>query len=310
MLFKNLQVYRIPVGWGTSAFELDDVLAKKPLRSCGSQDAEALGWIPPFAHYEDAFVWGSGNDLLICLGAERKLLPKAVVDAEVDKRAATFEEQSGYRLGRKQRREVADQVTQEFLPRAFTRRSKTFAWIDRTNGYLVVNASSPAKAEEVLELLRRTLDAFPLTLLRTELSPMSAMARWLAEGEAPAGFTVDQDCSLRSISEDRKEVIYRRGLHDDQIREHLASGCLPTKLALTFDDRISFVLTERMEIKKVEFLDIVTEPLRKMDDADAEAVFEAEFALMAGELSRLIKAVVLALGGELVSEKESETAFA
>ena len=310
MLFKNLQVYRLPTRWGILASEVEEALVKKPLRSCGPQDSEMLGWIAPFAHYEDVFVWGSGNDLLICLGAERKLLPKAVVDAEVDKRAAIFEERSGYRLGRKQRREVADQVTHEFLPRAFTRRSKTFTWIDRTNGYLIVNASSPAKAEEVLELLRRTLDEFPLMLLRTELSPMTAMARWLAEGEAPAGFTIDQDCSLRSISEDRKEVIYRRGLDDDQIREHLAAGCLPTKLALTFDDRISFVLTERMEIKKVEYLDIITEPLRTMSDADAEAVFEAEFALMTGELSHLINAVVLALGGELVSEKESETAFA
>jgi recombination associated protein RdgC len=309
MLFKNLQVYRLPVGWGIATFELEEALERKALRPCGAQDAEMLGWIPPFTN-RDELVWsdGSGN-ALICLGAERKLLPKAVVDAEVDVRAAHFEEQNGYRLGRKARRELADQVTSEFLPRAFTRRSKTFAWIDRTNGFLVVNAASPAKAEEVLEVLRRTLDSFPLTLLRTVLSPMTAMAAWLAEGEAPHGFTIDQDCSLRSISEDRKEVIYRRGLHDDQIREHLEAGCLPTKLALTFNDRISFVLTEKLEIKKVEFLDVTTESLRNMDDADAEAVFEAEFALMSGELVRLVYAVIQALAGELTVPK-TEDAFA
>ena len=45
-------------------------------------------------------------------------------------------------------------------------------------------------------------------------------------------------------------------------------------------------------------LDVVRDQID--DPEDAEALFDAEFALMTGELSRLIPSVVAALGGEFV----------
>jgi recombination associated protein RdgC len=197
-------------------------------------------------------------------------------------------------------KELREQVTQELMPRAFTRRRRMFAWIDPINGWLVVDAASQSKAEDMLEQLRHTLDSFPLTLLRTELSPTSAMADWLAGGEAPDGFTIDQDCELRSVAEDKAAVRYaRHPLEGDDVKGHLEAGKLPTRLALTFDDRISFVLTEKLEIKRLDFLDIVRDQLGEADKDDAEALFNAEFALMTGELAHLLPAVVVALGGEL-----------
>ncbi len=301
MWFKNLQIYRLPAKWDMSAERLEEQLAKKLFHPCGSQDTESRGWLSPLNN--DVLVHAVGDQWLVSLGFEHRLLPSAVVKQEADERAEELAEQQGYKLGRKQMKELRDQVTQELLPRAFTRRRRMFAWIDPVNGWLVIDAASQSKAEDMLEQLRHTLDSFPLTLLRTELSPMSAMADWLAGGEAPAGFTIDQDCSLRSISKDRKEVIYRRGLHDEQIREHLETGCLPTRLALTFDDRVSFVLTEKFEIKRLDFLDVVRDQIDG-EKEDAEALFNAEFALMTGELAHLLPAVVQALGGELVSNKE------
>jgi recombination associated protein RdgC len=125
------------------------------------------------------------------------------------------------------------------------------------------------------------------------------MADWLAGGEAPAGFTIDQDCELRSVTEDKAAVRYvRHPLEGDEVRGHLEAGKLPTRLALTFDDRVSFVLTEKLEIKRVDFLDVVRDQLDG-EREDAEAVFNAEFALMTGELAQLLPALVEALGGEL-----------
>ena len=174
-----------------------------------------------------------------------------------------------------------------------------FAWIDPINGWLVVDAASQSKAEDMLEQLRHTLDSFPLTLLRTELSPTSAMADWLAGGEAPDGFTIDQDCELRSVAEDKAAVRYaRHPLEGDDVKGHLEAGKLPTRLALTFDDRISFVLTENGALKRIDFLDVIRDQV-KAGDLDAEALFNAELALMAGEFERLLSSVTEALGGEL-----------
>ena len=301
MYFKNLQTYRISTEWPITLEAMQEQLAKRAFTHCGSHDTERRGWIEPCAGA--GLVHAVGNDWLLCMQTETKILPAAVVQQEADKRAAEIAEQQGFKLGRKQMKELRDQVTQELLPRAFTRVRKTYAWINVHAGWLVIDAASQNKAEDVLEHLRHTLDAFPVSLLRTERSPMSAMADWLA-GEAPEGFTIDQDCTVRSIAEDRKEVAYRRGINDAQILEHLESGCLPTKLAMTYDDRLSFVLTERGELKRLDFLDVIRDQAKANEIEDAAALFNAEFALMTGELLRLLPALVDAMGGEIVRERD------
>lgn len=298
MWFKNLQLYRLPVGWDVDADAVEDQLAKKLFVPCGSQDQETRGWVSPMG--DEFLLHRVGGQWLIALGMEQKLLPSSVVKQEAEERAEEIAERQGYKLGRKQMKDLREQVMQELLPRAFTRRRKAFAWIDPIGGWLGVDASSQARAEDVLEALRQSLDALPLGLVRTERSPTSAMADWLAGGEAPAGFTIDQDCELRSVSEDKAAVRYvRHALDGDEVRAHLEGGKLPTRLALTFDDRISFVLTEKLEIKRLDFLDVVKDKLDEHGAEDARALFDAGFALMTGELGRLLPALLEALGGEL-----------
>ena len=297
MWFRNLQIYRLPVGWDIELESFETQLARKRFVPCGSQDMESRGWVGPVS--PDALVHAVGNQWLIALGVEGKLLPASVVRQVADERAADIEAEQGFKPGRKAMKELREAVTQELLPRAFTRRRKIYAWIDRQNGWLVVDAPSTNRAEEVIELLRDSLDHLPLELLRTEHSPASAMADWLAGGDAPHGFTIDQDCELRAVTDDKASVRYaRHSLDNDEVRAHLAAGKSPTRLALTFDDRISFVLTEKLEIKRLSFLDVITEQL-EAEGRDVRELFDASFALMTGELCEFFPALVLALGGEM-----------
>jgi recombination associated protein RdgC len=293
MYFKNLHPYRLSTEWLVTAEGLHEQLAKRPFHSCGSQDFESSGWVAPCDGGE--LVHAIGHNWMICLQSDEKILPAAVVKQIADE----IEEQLGYKLGRKAMKELREQVTQDLLPRAFTRRRKTFAWINVGAGWLVVDAASERKAEDVLELLRHSLDTFPVALLRTERTPMSAMADWLA-GEAPEGFTIDQDFALQSNAEDRARATFKgHDLEDAHVIEHLEAGRLPIKLAMTFDDRISLVLTDRGALKRINFLDVLRDQVAADEHEDAQALFDAEFALMTGELLRLLPAIVAAMGGEL-----------
>ena len=295
MWFKNLRFYRLPAGWKVTSTQLEACLNKYPLQPCGNQDMESRGWVSP--HGDDILLHAVGGQWLIAFGVELRLLPTSVVRQEAEVRAEALAERQGYKLGRRQMKELHEQITQELLPRAFTFRRRTWVWIDPVNGWLGIDTSSAARAEEVLECLRRTLDDFPLKLVRTTRSPESAMADWLA-GEAPAGFTIDQDCELRSVSEEKATVRYaHHPLDGGEIKNHLTAGKLPTRLALTFNDRVSFVLTDKLELKRLDFLDTVRE--ESGNENDAEALFDAEFTLMAGEFAHLLPALVEALGGEL-----------
>ena len=299
MWFRNVQLYRLPVRWEMSAEALEAQLGRRRFMPCGSQDPESRGWLPPVD--DGPLVHRVGGFWLIALGVEHRLLPAAVVRQEADQRAAQFEREHGYAPGRKQMRELREAVAQELLPRAFTRRHKIHVWIDPQDGWLGVDAPGVSRAEDVLEALRQSLEVFPLSLLRTERSPTSAMADWLAGSNAPEGFTIDMDCELKSVAEDKAAVRYvRHALDGEEIKAHLSEGKLPTRLALSWDDRVSFLLTEKGEIKRLQFLDVVKEAVEAGSDSAAE-VFDAEFALMSGELRRLIPALVAALGGEQVT---------
>lgn len=162
MYFKNLQPYRLSTEWPITAEALHEQLAKRPFHPCGSQDFESRGWVAPCEGAD--IVHAVGYDWLVCMQTETKILPPAVVQQEADKRAKEIEEQQGFRLGSKAMKDLREQITQELLPRAFTRSRKTYAWINVAAGWLVIDAASQSRAEDVLELLRISLDTFPVTL--------------------------------------------------------------------------------------------------------------------------------------------------
>lgn len=310
MWFKNLQLYRLPAPWSIDLAKLDEQLSRGQFVKCPSNQPLSRGWVSP--RKDGALIYGGNQQWLIALSIEQRLLPSSVVNDEAKERAEQIAEQQGYAPGKKQMREIKERVTEELMPRAFTRKRTTFVWIDAQNGWFVVDAGSQAKAEEVIEHLRNCLDEFPLKPLNTQVSPQSAMADWLAGGDAPAGFTIDRDCELKSVAEEKAAVRYvRHPLGDevsDEIKSHLASGKLPTRLALTWNDRISFVLTEKLEIKRLAFLDLLKEEAEKNAE-HADEQFDADFALMTGELARFLPQLVEALGGEMAESEVSGAAI-
>lgn len=301
MWFKNLQIYRLDMAWKIYLSKLEEQLKPGEFSPCPSNLPLSRGWVSP--RKDGALVYANNNQWMMALATEQRLLPSSVVSEETKKRAEMIADQQGYAPSRKQLKEIKERITEELLPRAFTRKRTTFVWVDPKNGWFVVDASTQAKAEEVIEHLRVCLDEFPLKPLRTQMSPITAMADWLAGGEAPAGFTVDRDCELKSVGEKKSAVRYvRHPLGDEvhgEIKAHLVAGKQPTKLALTWDERISFVLTEKLEIKRLAFLDLLKEEAEKNAE-HADDQFDADFALMTGELVRFLPALIEALDGEVV----------
>ncbi|GIZ51724.1 recombination-associated protein RdgC [Noviherbaspirillum aridicola] len=301
MWFKNLQLYRLTAPWTWTAEQLEEKLAPQAFAPCGSGDMDSSGWLSP--RENGMLVHTVNRQLLLQLGSERKLLPSSVINQVTKARATELEEQQGFKPGRKQMKELKEQVTEELLPRAFSIRRSTRVWIDPVHGWMAVDAASAAKADEVFKLLLKSLDTLPFASLRTERSPQSAMTDWLAADEAPAGFTVDQDTELRATGEGKATVRYvRHTLEAEDVRRHIAAGKQCTRLAMTWNDRVSFVLTETLAIKRVAPLDVLKE------NADAATMnederFDTDFALMSGELAQLVADLVLALGGEEQQKK-------
>lgn len=294
MWFKNLVVYRL-TQWNITPEALEEKLSSRLLQGCGSSDMSCMGWVSPKGDAHP-LVHVLDQQIMLALGVEKKLLPSTVINQFAKLRAVDLEEQQGYKPGRKQMKEIKEAVTLELLPRAFSIQRKTYAWIDLANRWLVVDAASIAKADELIEMLFKSIDGIAMEPVRTVTSPLGAMTTWLAGEELPSYFTVDRDCELRGSGEEKATVRYvRHALEVDEISKHISSGKEVTKLAMTWADKFSFVLHENLQIKRLTPLDVLKE---KAEGSEAEELFDADFAIMTGELQHLIPDLVEVLGGE------------
>ncbi|VWB41677.1 recombination-associated protein RdgC [Burkholderia arboris] len=271
-------------------------LAPHAFQPGNSVDMQSAGWASP--RDDGALVYSINRQMLLVFRAEKKLLPASVVNQVTKARAVEIEEQQGFKVGRKQLRELKEQVVDELLPRAFSIRRDTRVWIDTVNGWLVIDAASQALADDVRSLLVKSIDQLPLAGVHVARSPVAAMTDWLLSGEAPGGFTVDQDAELRSSGEGGATVRYvGHALEANDMRRHIETGKQCMRLAMTWDDRISFVLTPSLTIKRVTPLDVIkeaTDPTAQNDDER----FDSDITLMTGELGRMLTDLVEILGGD------------
>jgi len=295
MWFKNLVAYRLPEGWSVSASDLESKLGSRALQPCGSFDMQTKGWV--FSSDRERYVHTVNGQHLIALGVDEKVLPGAAIKQAVQERAKVLAAEQGYPVGRRQMRELKMRVTEELRGRAVTRKRITRAWIDSVNGWLVVDAASDAKAEQLVETLRDTIGSLQAVHIETERSPSTAMTAWLMLGEAPGVFAIDDELELRAMDKSKPTVRYvHHPLDGREIRSQVNGGMFATRLGLTWKDRIAFVLDEKLHVKRVEFLDIEKNMPADESTADPADQADADLLLMTDALASLLADLVSALG--------------
>ncbi len=287
-------VYRIAPGWQCDLAQLEEALSRAPFAECGATQERSVGWVPPRGEAHGLLAESVGGQWVLRFMAEAKVVPGSVVARRVNEKLERIEQETGRKPGKKEKRELKDEALLDLLPMAFTKQGSMWVWIDQAARTLVLDTSSQARADEVVTLLTEALPGFALALLHTKTSPQAAMAHWRASQEPPAGFSVDRECELKAADEAKAVVRYaRHPLDIEEVQAHIAAGKLPTKLALTWDGRVSFMLTEGLQIKKLAFLDTVFE-----DKGADDGGFDTDVAIATGEISRLLPDLLEALGGE------------
>jgi recombination associated protein RdgC len=263
-----------------------------------------VGWVPPRGNEHDAMVESVAGQRIMKLRIETKSVPGEAVREKAQAEADHIEATTGRKPGKKQMKELREDALLALLPQAFPRRTSVLVWIDLTNGLLITDAGSQGKADEVVTALVRAFEGLSLNLLQTAMTPQTAMVSWIASTPDlwPEGFAIERACELRSGDEEKSVVKFNRhNIVTEEVRKHIAEGKLPKWAAMSWEGRIGFVLTEAMQIKKINFLEGVFND--RADDG--ESGFDTDVALATGELQKLIPALVGALGGELNLQQPS-----
>ncbi len=272
MFFRNLTLFRFPTSLNLA--DLDAQLAECELKPVGALELSSRGFVTPLGQHGDQFCQRQGDALWLAIGGEDKLLPGAVVNDLLQKKLASIEEKEGRKPGGRTRKRLKDELIMELLPRAFVRPVRTDALIDTQTGVIAVDTSSRKSAESVVSEVRRALGSFPALPLNAEVAPRAILT--------------GDECELRDPTDTGAVVkIQRMELSGEEIRKHLEAGKQATRLALTLDDHVNFVLGEDLIVRKFKLLDGAVDQLEASDSDDIVAELGARFALMAGEFKRL-----------------------
>lgn len=302
MWFKNLYLFRLTQPLNPDHEALQAALLPQQFQPVGRVVPFSYGWSAPLGRHGSELCHTVGNYSMICAKKEERLLPPSVLNEQLAEKVEEIEQQEGRPVGRKQRQQIKEELTLTLLPQAFTRSRRTFAYLDRQGRWLVVDAAAANKAEELIAQLRESLEAAGFTLRArlpdTAESPRVAMTRWLHGEAIPAGFELGDEYELQDSDKEGGVVRCRRqDPFSEEIQGHLAAGKQVTKLALSWRERLEFILAEDLTIKRLRFTDALKQ---EMDDGheDPVAQFDSDFAFMSLELSKLIAELITALGGE------------
>lgn len=308
MWFKNLCVFRITRPIDLEPDVMAPRLADQAFRPAGKLEPSSTGWVPPLGLVDAPLIHETNGYAMLCARREERILPAAAVREVLEARIDAVEDKTGRRIRGKARADLRDEVVLDMLPRAFTRSRRTFAYVDPREGWLIIDAASPKRAEEVTALLRESLGSLPIAPLAVTASPVDLMTAWLATGSAPDGFVIEDECDLSEPGEGGGVVRVRRhDLDAAEIRAHLDAGKRATRLALGFEDRLSFLVDEHLLIKRLKFTAVVQDEAAGVHaETDAER-FDSDFAIMSLELARFLPQLTAAFGG-LAEAKEQRDA--
>lgn len=299
MWFKNCLVYPFsnPQEWDEES--LNRQLEENAFQPCGKREPSQYGWVSPLGQdYQQLSHWGDGC-FMICARKEERILPSAVVKEKLQDKVKLIEAKEDRRVYRKEQETLKEEIIHDCLPQAFTRSSRTFAYIDTRNHWLIIDSSSAGKAEALMSLLRNSIDRLPVLLPQVIDSPAVVMSHWLRSTELPQHLELGMECELREAGEDGGIIRCKnQDLHSEEISQHLNIGKQAVKVAVHWNDAIQFILAEDLSLKRIKFADtLVSQADDDAADGDGAVKFDADFALMSGQFAELIPQIFDWFGG-------------
>lgn len=292
-MFTNLMLFTLAGDMPTFA-ELAEAMDRSPFVDCGPTQPQSYGWVPARDEAGGALLEAVGGQWVAVMQIETRALPGAVVKRRVAAMSAEVEKATGRKPKGKALRELKYEATRELLPKSFTRQVKVPVWIDPKRRMAAFDTSSATRADVTALAL---IDAAPkvnLHALRTKFPADHLMTSWVHGGETGDDFDIDRRIELRGSGEN-PPVLTLAGcdVTGGDVRARIAQGMRVSKLSMTYKGRVSFVLHENGTMKGVTVLDV---DVQRTDGGEADK-FDADVAIITGELAPMIDALVAELGG-------------
>jgi recombination associated protein RdgC len=224
----------------------------QPFASCTGQQEKSSGWIPVRGEENGALLESVNGQWMAKYQIETRRVPNEEVEKHMNARVQVIEHNEGRKPGKKELRELRQEVREMLMPSAFASQAAVNVWVDRAKGRLVLDSTVSSKTNEVITALVRAWDGFAPVPMNTEVAPQAAMTEWLSQGQEPQEFFMGKGCELRAQDESKAVVRYsHHNLLNEEVRMHIVQGKWPTRLELNWGDRVVLTLTDKWQLRNV-----------------------------------------------------------
>lgn len=295
--FKNVMIYRLtkPLDWSDKGLQAQ--LQQQQYFACQQHDMSKFGWISPLKGSE-MLHFSANQQILLVAHKEEKILPAQVIKKALDERIDELEQKQQRKLNKTEKQSLKDDVIATLLPRAFSKHQQTALWINSANQLIYVDAASSKRAEDILALLRKSLGSLPVVPLAFANEPSLVMTDWIKQQHLPQWLLSLDEAELKGDDEQAVIRCKNQPLDSQEILTALSANKRITKLALDWENHLSFLFNEDGSLKRLKFADDIRSKNDDILKEDYAQRFDADFLLMTSELANLTQHLLDEFGGE------------
>lgn len=278
MLFKQVQLFKLTSPINSSPTALAEKLESLAFNPCLPSMPMSMGWVSPVSEEVGPLTRGINGCIMICLQIEEKILPASVVTQNLKDKIKHIELAEGRRVRQKEKLSYKDEVTMTLLPRAFSKFTRIYAYIDTRHQWLVLNSTSPKKTELFLSLFKKSLGDGIESI--EVMKPSSIVTPWLKNKDYPTTFSIEKFCVLQDPAQQARLIrCQQQDLFDDSIQSLIKNGCEAVQISLSWHDKLTFVMTDDFSFRSIR---LAEDDLAEIQDEmeSKEQKFDADFIMM------------------------------
>ncbi len=289
MWFKQVQLFTLKNANKYTPDNLIQKLEELAFRPCLPSMQMSIGWVPPIDEDDVPLVIAVNDCLMFCLQIEEKILPATVIRHELNQKIKQIQLQEDRKVRQKEKLAIKDELMLTLLPRAFTKFSRYYAYIDTKNNYVVFNTTQAKKTEQFVSLFRKSVSEDIGVCELKKLSPI--VTSWIKTQAYPTEFSIEKACLLQDPGhEDRVIRCQEQNLFADSIKALIKDGCEVKHIALSWHDRVNFVLSaDDFTLRSINYEEEITAQAIEMEAETKQQQFIADFFIMSATLTGLLK---------------------
>jgi recombination associated protein RdgC len=289
MWFKQVQVFQLNSSINFSQDNLTKNLETLAFRPCLPSMEASIGWVSPIDNDEaDAILFRSMNSyIMLCLQIEEKILPATVIRHELTKKIKKIALEENRRVRQSEKLSLKDELKITLLPRAFTKFSKIYAYIDTKSCRVILGTASKKRTDQFINLFKKSVSEQISPIEMTKLSPI--ITHWIKNKDYPPAFSIEKTAMLQDPNQQSRVIrCQHQDLFSNSILSLIKDGCEVKQLAMNWQDRVNFVLSDDFHLKSIRFQDEIKQQSQEMEPETKEQQFDADFLIMTETISQVL----------------------